>query len=77
MYSQNYPIKERVGNEFSLTKSEKVILEKLSRGLQYKEIAVELHISFQTVKSHVTNIYTKLKVNNRTEAMLKYLKFIN
>jgi DNA-binding NarL/FixJ family response regulator len=54
-----------------LTSREKEILMHLSSGLQYKEIAEVLNISFETVKSHVANIYAKLKVNNRTEAMLK------
>jgi DNA-binding NarL/FixJ family response regulator len=76
MCSNNYQLKEGIGNKLPLTKREKVVLENLSKGLKYKEIAEELHISFQTVKCHVTNIYTKLNVNNRSEAMIEYLKFI-
>jgi DNA-binding NarL/FixJ family response regulator len=59
--------------DLPLTNREKEILRHLSLGLQYKEIAYKLHISCETVKSHVTNIYSKLKVNNRTEAIIRYL----
>jgi DNA-binding NarL/FixJ family response regulator len=70
-------IKDVPDKELPLTKREKIVLENLSRGLQYKEIAEELNISFQTVKCHITNIYTKLKVNNRSEAMIRYISYLN
>ena len=52
-----------------LTKSEKEILELLSDGLSYKSIANKKCISIETVKKHIGNIYRKLQVNNRIEAM--------
>lgn len=55
-----------------LTTREKEILELLSGGKFYKEIAAELHISIETVKSHCHNIYEKLHVSTRTEALNKY-----
>lgn len=55
-----------------LTSREKEILELLSGGKFYKEIAAELHISIETVKSHCHNIYEKLHVSTRTEALNKY-----
>ena len=55
-----------------LTTREKEILELLSGGKFYKEIAGELHISIETVKSHCHNIYEKLHVSTRTEALNKY-----
>ncbi|MEP6796289.1 MAG: response regulator transcription factor [Saprospiraceae bacterium] len=55
-----------------LTTREKEILELLSGGKFYKEIAFELHISIETVKSHCHNIYEKLHVSTRTEALNKY-----
>ena len=55
-----------------LSKREKEILEKLSKGLLYKEIADELFISAQTVRKHVYHIYEKLHVGNRIEAVNKY-----
>jgi len=51
---------------------EKEILEWLSKGLTYKEIAAELFISQETVRKHVYHIYEKLHVSNRTEALNKF-----
>ena len=49
------------------------ILELLAQGFRYKEIADNLGISFDTVRSHLRNIYEKLHVSSRTEAVVKYL----
>jgi DNA-binding NarL/FixJ family response regulator len=54
-----------------LTAREKEILELIKTGLQNKEIAEKLHISPQTVRKHLENIYDKLQVNNRVEAISK------
>lgn len=54
-----------------LTKREKEILPLLSNGLRYKEIAEKLFISQETVRTHVRNLYRKLMVNSRTEAINK------
>jgi DNA-binding NarL/FixJ family response regulator len=54
-----------------LTTREKEILELIKTGLQNKEIAEKLHISPQTVRKHLENIYDKLQVNNRVEAISK------
>jgi len=56
----------------TLSNREKEILELLSRGLMYKEIAAELFISPETVRKHVYHIYEKLHVTNRIEAVNKY-----
>jgi len=58
----------------SLTKREEEILGLLSQGYFYKEIANTLSISTETVRTHIRNIYEKLQVRTRTEAILKYLK---
>jgi two-component system, NarL family, response regulator LiaR len=58
--------------EYVLTTKEKEILELLAKGLLYKEIASEKFISIETVKRHCYNIYTKMHVNNRTEAINKF-----
>ena len=55
-----------------LSKREKEILEALSKGLLYKEIADQLFISPQTVRKHVYHIYEKLHVGNRVEAVNKF-----
>jgi len=54
-----------------LSKREKEILQLLSKGLLYKEIADQLAISVSTVRQHIHKIYEKLHVQNRTEAINK------
>jgi len=56
----------------ALSNREKEILELLSKGMLYKEIANNLYISPETVRKHVYHIYEKLHVNNRVEAVNKY-----
>ncbi|MGK6342092.1 response regulator [Chryseobacterium sp. DT-3] len=60
-----------------LTEREKEILELLSQGLLYKEIAGKKFISIDTVKKHVGNIYRKLHVSNKVEAINKFNHFKN
>ncbi|HKQ38939.1 MAG TPA: response regulator transcription factor [Verrucomicrobiae bacterium] len=57
-----------------LTMRETEILDLLSKGYLYKEIAGLLNLHFDTVHSHVRNIYNKLHVRSRTEAVTKYLR---
>jgi len=64
-----YSAKIRDTNIFDLTQREKEILHLLVQGLLYKEIGVLLNISANTAKKHVMNIYQKLHVNNRAQAM--------
>jgi DNA-binding NarL/FixJ family response regulator len=54
-----------------LSKRENEILQLLSKGLLYKEIAEQLSISVGTVRQHIHKIYEKLHVQNRTEALNK------
>lgn len=54
-----------------LSGREKEIVEYLSKGLRYKEIADKIFISTETVRTHIRNIYEKLQVNSRTEAINK------
>jgi DNA-binding NarL/FixJ family response regulator len=57
-----------------LTRREHEVLALLGKGFPDKEIADRLHISVWTVNGHVKNIFEKLNVHNRTEAVLKYLQ---
>jgi len=57
-----------------LTQREKEILQMLVDGHSYKSIASQLYISFFTVQSHIKNIYEKLEVNSKSEAVSKALK---
>ena len=54
----------------SLTSRENEVLELLTQGINYKSIANQLIISDTTVKTHVNNIFQKLQVNDRTNAVL-------
>src|SRR6185503_2745215 len=68
---QNKPVSTGSGLE-ELTNREKEILEQLSKGLMYKEIAAELYLSAETVRKHVYHIYEKLHVTNRVEAVNRF-----
>lgn len=59
--------------DHNLTPREKQILELLVKGGLYKEIAWDLGIGVETVRTHLHNIYAKLHVRTRTEAVVKYL----
>ena len=54
-----------------LSSREKDVLNLLSQGLRYKEVADKLFLSTETVRTHIRNIYEKLQVNSRTEALNK------
>jgi DNA-binding NarL/FixJ family response regulator len=54
-----------------VTPREKQILELLSQGFFYKEVADTLGISINTLKRHIYNMYKKLQVDNKTEAINK------
>lgn len=64
---------EKKVNEL-LSDREQQILEEVSMGLIYKEIAEKLFISHQTVKQHIKKIYQKLHVQNKVEALNKLHK---
>ncbi len=61
-------------NDYQLTAQEKKVLQLLVEGKSYKMIATELSVAFDTVKSHIRNIYAKLHVNSGTEAVSKAIR---
>lgn len=57
--------------EYNLTTREIEVLEQLSKGLKYNSIAENLFLSVGTIRKHVENIYNKLQVHNKLEAIQK------
>ena len=62
---------ERDKEDIKLTKRETEVLEHLSKGLNYVQIADNLILSTGTVRKHIENIYRKLQVHNKLEAVQK------
>ena len=58
-------------DDVKLTQREVEVLEQLSKGLKYNAIAENLFLSTGTIRKHVENIYTKLQVHNKLEAIQK------
>jgi DNA-binding NarL/FixJ family response regulator len=58
----------------NLTLREKDVLRSLVRGMSYKLVGFELNIAIDTVRSHIKNIYEKLEVNSKSEAVAKAIR---
>jgi len=71
---QSFQNRNDAAKENDLSAREMEILNYLSKGYRYKEIADLLFISIETVRTHIRNIYEKLQVHSRTEALLKVQK---
>ena len=65
--------KDTIDSSELLTQREKEILKSLAKGLRYKEIASEFNIGIETVRSHARNIYEKLQVQSRMDAINKIM----
>jgi len=63
--------KDSIDESDILTPKEKEVLKALAKGLRYKEIADEMKVSIETIRSHARKIYEKLQVQSRTEALNK------
>lgn len=67
-----FTVKEKTNEYFQeLSRREQEMLEQLSKGFRYKEIADKLFLSVETVRTHIRNVYEKLQVNSRIEALKK------
>lgn len=66
--------KKNVKYSAELSDRELEVLKALTEGLSNKEIAAQLFISLPTVRFHLKNIYAKLHVNSRTEAVIKAMQ---
>jgi DNA-binding NarL/FixJ family response regulator len=62
------------GASDTLSTREQEVLDLLSKGFLYKEIADKLGISYETVHTYIRRIYEKLQVRTRTEAVAKFLR---
>ncbi len=71
---RNPPNFEESKEEINLTAREIEILEQTSKGLNYHQIGENLFISPKTVRKHIENIYSKLQVHNKMEAVQKAVK---
>ena len=65
--------KPEILEEIKLTPKETIVLQLMAKGLLNKEIADQINIGLSTVKNHIQNIFQKLKVQNRSEAIIHYL----
>lgn len=68
------PPEHAVKPDYQLSAREKDVLHYLVQGLSFKMIADACHISYETVRSHMKHIYTKLHVVSNTEAVAKALR---
>lgn len=71
--SNNFKLVE----QYSLSKKEIQVLQKISEGKVDKDIAKELHHSLNTIKFFIKNIYTKLEVSSRQEVKRKYFSTVH
>jgi NarL family two-component system response regulator YdfI len=66
---QSQNVSDLTNDKLTLSDKERIVLQAISHGHRSKEIAFDLGISERTVKAHLTNIYNKLGVNSRSQAV--------
>jgi DNA-binding NarL/FixJ family response regulator len=69
--NQNIILVSPGSEDYHLSEREKEILHLIVEGFNYKAIAEKIFISYETVRTHVKNIYKKLHVTSRNEAVMK------
>nr|WP_070961552.1 LuxR C-terminal-related transcriptional regulator [Hyphomonas sp. Mor2] len=67
----DFALNEAALQSLGITKREYAVLEQLARGHSNKEIAGVLHVSPNTVKTHIARLYEKLEVSQRVQAVQK------
>ena len=68
---ENQPVNELpVSNDYGLSPREHEVLVLIAKGLSYQEIADQLYVSITTVKTHASNIFSKMDVQRRTQAVM-------
>lgn len=65
---------KQIRNEFKLSPKQSEVIKHLVNGLSYKAIAQQMNVTTATIKTHIKRIYETLHVNNKAEAISKYLK---
>ncbi|MEM1393983.1 MAG: response regulator transcription factor [Cyanobacteria bacterium P01_D01_bin.116] len=73
-FQANSDSRDRKKNQLHLTQREQEVLELLAKGDSNEEISNKLYVSVATVKAHLTNIFDKLEVNSRTQAIVTAIK---
>ncbi len=68
---QNFKIPFRKNSIYNLSEREMEVLHAMAEGLSNQEIADRLFVSLNTIKTHTSNIYSKLNVERRTQAVQK------
>lgn len=69
--SEAFSLNEAALSSLGITKREYAVLEQLASGQSNKEIAAALHVSPNTVKTHIARLYEKLEVGQRVQAVQK------
>ncbi|HXR05883.1 MAG TPA: response regulator transcription factor [Candidatus Acidoferrum sp.] len=73
-FQKSSPSPQADGASDTLSTREQEVLDLLSQGFLYKEIADKLGIGYETVHTYIRRIYEKLQVRTRTEAVAKFLR---
>ena len=72
--NDQHKIPNKAGDTFFLTTREYEVLNMISKGFRYNEIADSLGVSANTIRAHVRNIYRKMAVKSRSEAVFEAAK---
>jgi DNA-binding NarL/FixJ family response regulator len=73
-FQQNANSVYKASSQLHLTEREQEVLQLLTQGASNEEIAKNLYVTVATVKAHLTNIFEKLKVSSRTQAIVAAIK---